>query len=173
MEFATVKEIVETAPKGANIVLEWERDCKVRKSVTDSIRKRTHMAGRLGVEYDNLKAVKDKRESGELPEENAGLPWGEWLQYPLFISHKGNIYLRLYTGTSATAHPYVTFLKNGEKIEKAAIENCLLASELTASKGDCFVVKVADMTSIHWTQTIREAGRDETEATETTDKEKA
>lgn len=75
MKLETVQNVLTLAPKGANIVLEWTRSAKTRKGVTDTILKSVRMVGRVGVEYDNLRAVQEKRESGELPTENAGLPW--------------------------------------------------------------------------------------------------
>ena len=82
MLLGTVQSIVGLTPKGANIVLEWSRAVKTRKGVADTIRKNVRMVGRIGIEYDNVKTVQDKRESGKLPTENAGLPWGRWECYP-------------------------------------------------------------------------------------------
>ncbi len=51
---------------------------------------------RAGAGYDNLQAVKDKRETGELPAKNAGLDWAEWIDYPHHFKHKtkGQEYIR-------------------------------------------------------------------------------
>jgi hypothetical protein len=149
MQLDQVRTAVQTTPKGANIILEWVRPCKTRKGVQDAITKSVRMVGRIGVEYDNLKAVQEKRESGELPAENAGLPWGNWSEYPWLIEHKGQYYVRLYKGTSASVHPEAHFFRNGVEVEKESIAPLLLASELDDSKGETFTCKVENMTRIH------------------------
>ena len=156
MELAEVKRIIENAPKGANIVLEWIRPCKVYKNVTDSVAKAVRMVGRIGLTYDNLSAVQTKRENGELPKENQGLPfWAEWEIFPFIIKHKttGQRYLRLYKGTSEKVHPSVRFLLNGEETTVEAVRPMLLASELAEKDGsDCFMVGIENLTRV-WSDT--------------------
>jgi hypothetical protein len=141
--------IIENAPKGANIVCEWERDAKVKVAGRNlNIRKAVRMVGRVGLTYDNLKAVKEKRETGELPKENAGLQaWAEWLTFPFLLGHKtkGTQYLRLYKGTSKKVAPSVSWTMNSKAVDKEEIACYLQASELKKSEGDCFMVKVADL----------------------------
>jgi len=149
MNLDQVKQAVETTPKGANIVLEWVRPVKTLKGVSDKITKSVRMIGRIGVEYDNLTAVQDKRESGELPSVNAGLPWGKWSVYPWLIEHKDTFYLRLYKGTSATVHPEVHFFRNGVEVALNEIAPYILASEKEEKHGDCFTCKTENITRIH------------------------
>jgi len=152
MDKQKVIEVVEAAlmaPKGANIIVEWLRPAKTRKTCTMTIEKHVRMVGRLGLNYDAQKDVIAKRASGELPEKNAGLPWGQWAIYPYLIEHKGTFYLRLYTGTSKTTHPMVEWLCEGVAVPKSLIENELLASELTEKDGDCFNCKLENMMQIH------------------------
>lgn len=148
MELATVQNVLSIAPKGANIVLEWTRNVKTRKGVTDTILKSVRMVGRVGIEYDNQKSVIEKRESGALPSENAGLPWGRWAVYPYLIEHNGRYYVRLYNGTSKNVKPSATFTVNGQEVRRDEIAPKLLASELTEKSGDCFTCKIEDMTRI-------------------------
>lgn len=148
MELATVQNVLTLAPKGANIVLEWTRSVKTRKGVTDTILKSVRMVGRVGIEYDNQKSVIEKRESGELPSENAGLPWGRWAVYPFLIEHNGQHYVRLYNGTSKLTTPKATFTVNGQEVGRDEIAPKLLASELAEKSGDCFTCKVENMTRI-------------------------
>lgn len=178
MKLDQVKQAVHTTPKGSNIVLEWVRDMDTRKGIEVPFSKSVRMVGRMGIEYDNLKAVEAKRESGELPAVNAGLPWGQWSEYPWLIEHKGNYYVRLYNGTSASVKPEVHFFKSGvettlreiepayfaamDKVEalpeidrpaaaKAALKllTTLMASEVKSEKGETFTCKVENMTRIH------------------------
>lgn len=50
---------------------------------------------RTGIDYANLKTVREAVESGERGEVKS-LPWGEWLEFPWIIGHKDNEYVRLY-----------------------------------------------------------------------------
>jgi len=144
-----VKEAIKVTPKGCNIILEWTRPCKTRKGVTDSITKHVRMVGRMGIEYDNINDVQEKREEGTLPAINAGLPWGQWMEYPYLIEHKGNVYLRLYFGTSVLNFPKTTFFRNGLEVAKGEIAPLLLASELAEKDGDCFTCNIANIERLH------------------------
>jgi len=150
-----VNAIIEGAPKGANIIVEWDREAKVKKAFAGRIRKQVRMVGRVGLTYDNLISVQRKRETGELPQENAGLQtWAEWLKFPFLLGHKtkGTQYLRLYKGTSKTVQPYVEWTLDGKEVAKEAIMDMLLASEKKPSEGDCFMVKVEDLKRV-WIET--------------------
>lgn len=149
MEKAQILQAINETPKGANIILAWERQAKTRKNVVDSIRKAVVMVGRIGIDYDEQVAVQRKRENGELPAVNNGLSWGEWEIFPFLIVHKGENYLRLYKGTSKTVKPSVQWLRNGEPVSFESVANDLLASEKAEKTGDCFTVKVADVIRIH------------------------
>lgn len=124
----------------------WVRDCKVKVGAP-SIRKATVMTVRAGIEYDNMKVVKDKRESGELPAENAGLPWGEWEVYPYLIQHHGIRYARLYP--MASSNTQVAYFMDGKERTFEEVEQYLLASEKRKQKGDCITVKLADLVELY------------------------
>jgi len=149
MELSQVKQAIENTPKGSNIVLEWLRPCKTRKGVSVQIEKSVRMIGRMGIDYNNMAAVQDKRESGELPADPQPLPWGKWAIFPFLIEHKGQFYVRLYNGTSDKVHPEVHFFMNGVECSKDDIAPFVLASELSEKDGDCFCCKVENMTRIN------------------------
>ena len=149
MNHNQVMQAISETPKGANIIVSWERPAKTKKSFQGIVNKQVRMVGRIGVQYDNLKAVKEKRESGELPAENQGLAWGQFLVYPYLIGHKGKEYLRLYHGTSKIPYNTAKFFVDGTEVEKSAIEDILLASEKIPCQGDCFVVQLDYITQIH------------------------
>ena len=149
MQIEQVKEAIESTPKGANIIIEWNRDAKTRKGVTEQITKQVRMVGRIGIEYDNIGVVQEKRATGELPTENQGLPWGEFEVYPYLIAHKDKKYVRLYKGTSDKIQPKVAWFKDGVAVGIEEISPLLLKSELTSSKGDCFVVNAEDVTRLN------------------------
>lgn len=153
MQFANVQAVIDRAPKGANIVLEWTRPCKTRKGVTNAVAKAVRMVGRVGLTYDNIGAVVEKRQNGELPAENAGLPaWAEWVQYPYIIRNRtsGQLYLRLYKGTSDKVRPMVRFLIDGNEASREAVAPLVLKSEVeTDHDSECFMVKIEALNRVY------------------------
>lgn len=111
------------------------------------ITKRSFAVVRFGVEYDHMKAVQLKRESGELPAQNAGLKWGEWEMFPYFIRHNGSMYLRC---NPSHNNPVTTeYYLNGVKVDKAQIENMCLASEFRKTEAlDTFTVNVENVIAV-------------------------
>lgn len=148
----TIKEVLKNTPKGANIILEWERPVKVKKSYDGApITKKVRMVGRTGIDYENIQAVKDKRESGELPSEGTG-SWfhhDEEVKGIVYHNKTEAAYVQLFTGTSKKVKPSAEFLVNGEVVQKDEIAPFLLASELKTEKGETFICKVENMKKIH------------------------
>ena len=69
--------------KGQIVTITTCRDVKYRKDTqTAQTSKVSTFQCRMGVNYDNLKVVQEKREDGSLPAENAGLNGMEWVQFP-------------------------------------------------------------------------------------------
>jgi hypothetical protein len=60
---------------------------------------------RSGIDYSKLQSVKSGIESGERKEVGE-LPWGEWLEFPWIIGHKGNEYIRLYPTSQVPTAAY-------------------------------------------------------------------
>jgi len=174
MQKSQVVAAIEATPKGANIIVEWVREAKTFKGVSEKITKSVRMVGRMGIDYDNMASVQAKRESGELPAENQGLKWGFWVTFPYLIGFNKGMkkenpdgsrneeyykvlpttayYLRLYNGTSDKVKPDVHFFVNSVEVDKTELfkrEKYLLASEKESEHGDCFTCKVEDMTRIH------------------------
>jgi hypothetical protein len=119
--------------KGQNLRAILGKQMKTYKGVADVVEKVTSIVIRGGIEYDNQKVVVEGREDGTLPEENAGLPWGDWVEYPLHIAHKGSDYARFYMASGISFEPKVEYYLNGELTTKAAIEPLCLASEFRKS----------------------------------------
>jgi len=152
MELGTVQKVVENTPKGANIICEWVRQAKVLKGCAHAIDKHVRMVGRCGIDYDKQAAVIAKRENGDLPEQSQPI-WhgaGEWAIFPFLIRHKktGQLYLRLYNGTSAKVPVVVEWLMDGDVVSYETVEPFLLASEKNDDKGDCFCCKIEDLIRI-------------------------
>lgn len=131
MFFMQITDIVSAIKtrKGQNLKAVFGKSLKTRKGVTDVVEKVTHIVIRGGIEYDNTKAVMEGRDNGELPSENAGLPWGNWVEYPLHIEHKGVDYARFYPASGLHFEPRVEYFLNGVQVDKATIQPLCLASE--------------------------------------------
>jgi len=126
------------------------RPLKTRKAVTDTVEKRTEAVIRTGVDYDKIKTVQEGREDGSKPEKNAGLPWGEWVEFPWHIQHKGTDYLRLYPASGLEFQAKTTYYLNGEEVAQEIVEPLCLASEFKVNekKPECFTIKAAALESI-------------------------
>lgn len=133
--------------KGQIVTIVTERDCAVRKN-NPQVRKRSEFQCRVGVAYDRIKAVQEKRAQGELPFENAGLLWGEWVVFPYVITHKGELYVRC-TALHNTFRRTPVYSVNGMEISRAEAEQLCLASEFRPRRDfEVFTVRVSNILSI-------------------------
>ncbi len=134
--------------KGQIVTITSRRDCKLRKGVTVRIEKLSTFQAQVGVDYDKKSAVIAKRETGELPESNGGLPWGEWEIFPYVIRHNGKRYFRFYTVKSSMQRT-AEFFMDGKPVEKETIREFCLASEFREQDGDCFTFCMDGEISVH------------------------
>lgn len=133
--------------KGQIVTLVTTRAMKVRKG-QDPIKKTSEFQCRVGVNYDNIKAVQEKRAEGQLPAENAGLPWGEWVDFPYVIAHKGEYYVRC-TILRNAFRKAPTFTRNDVEITKDEAQVACLASEFReGDDNDVFNVKLSAIRSV-------------------------
>jgi len=133
--------------RGTIATLTTLRPMKVRKN-KETIMKLSTFQARVGVEYDNIQAVKDKRANGELPAVNQGLPWGTWYDYPHIIEHKGEYYYRC-TVVRNNFQPQVEYTRNGQAITRAEAEVDCLASEFrNGDDNEVFTIKVASLQAV-------------------------
>jgi hypothetical protein len=123
-----IKNILATR-KGQNLSAVFGKELKTRKGVQDCVEKVTSIVVRGGIDYDNQALVKEGREDGSLPEENAGLPWGQWAEFPYHITHKDTDYVRFYSASGLSFEPKVEYYLNGELTTKETIQPLCLASE--------------------------------------------
>jgi hypothetical protein len=137
--------------KGQIVTLRTMKDCKVRKGESPIVKDSTFQA-RIGVNYDNIAAVQEKRELGILPAENAGLPWGNWVEglFPYVIEHKGEYYFRCTMLHNAHSVHKRRFLRNGIEISVDEAKAACLASEFKdMSDNDVFCIKVNNIVEIN------------------------
>ena len=137
------KTLLDTflSKKGQICSLDMEKKIKTKKGFTGVIVKKTKMTVRAGVSYDNISAVKEGRESGELPAENTGLPWGKWKVFPYVIEHNGKNYFRFSKLNGGQIE--TQYLLDGKEVKKSEIESFALASEFKTS-GDFEVFSVSE-----------------------------
>lgn len=147
MKLEKIMARIKKGQNGSFRSMVMERPLKTKKAYADEVlTKRTETVVRLGVDYDNIKNVKMKRENGELPEKNAGLQWGEWESFPYIVKHKDKKYLRCATSKGNT--PITTYYRNGKKVSFEEIENMLLASEKTSKEKDVFSVDIENIIAL-------------------------
>jgi hypothetical protein len=150
MNINIIKEVIRNR-KGSNLSVVISKPLKTKKAhAGNKIEKITKLVIRGGVEYDNLGIVKEGREDGTLPDQNAGLPWGQWAEYPLHITHKGNDYARFYPASGIDFAPKVEYFLNGISVDKSQIVDLCLASEFPTHKEDplCFTIKAENVKDI-------------------------
>lgn len=84
--------------KGQNIKAVWCRPMKMKKSAESRLFfKESTTVVRVGINYDNRAVVKERRESGELPEENQGLIGRNWIEFPFLLqaTKSGDLMIRM------------------------------------------------------------------------------
>jgi len=140
---------VETR-KGANLSATIHKTLKTLKGVEDVIEKKTNIVIRGGIDYDNIAIVQEMRESGALPDKNAGLPWGDWAQFPYHITHKGQDYARFYPASGIDFSTHVEYYRNGNVVAKDEVKELCLKSEFPEreEKPLCYTIKADNVVKI-------------------------
>jgi hypothetical protein len=133
--------------KGTIVTVTAQKSVKVKKGRAP-ITKLSVFQARLGINYDNMASVKEKRDNGILPEQNQGLPWGNWKVYPYIIEHNGKEYIR-FSKVNSSMKNESHYYRDGIEISKDEMKMDSLASEYN-SKGelDCFNIPVDNIIEI-------------------------
>ena len=143
-----------SVPAGQFVGVSWSRPMKTRKGVTDTLTKSVRSTVMVGANYDNRECVQDARANGDAPAENAGLPWGNWVEglENRVIENKGKFYLRIYPVKNAdgTRRACKTiFRRNGEIVPKASLQALCLASEFAESKPHtCYTLEEVNLCAV-------------------------
>ena len=136
-----IDKLLQGYKKGTYITLHTLKQAKVKKSCPYKIVKSSkYKNARLGISYDNMSQTQVLRNTDEIPKENAGLTWGEWKSFPYVIEHKGKDYLRCYV---EIRNIETTWIKDGEVVNKADIEEYLLSSEKKKPKEGVDIVTLS------------------------------
>ena len=143
--------LAQVANKGQNVYVEWQRDCKLRKSAEGiTIQKLVRAPVRYGVNYGNLSTVKSAIAEG-LRGEVESLPWGTWRKgyESRIIDHKETEYCRFAAGTFANMQRSAEYTLNGTPANFEQVRPYLLASELPNGEVPLvFTVKARDIVSV-------------------------
>lgn len=114
--------------KGQHILATWQRIAKTYNGIEAVVEKRVKAYVRAGIDYANLASVKQAIENGERGEVEP-LKWGQWIQFPFTIEHKGKEYVRLYPASFDNLKPTTQWLLNGKEVDYSTVEPMLQASE--------------------------------------------
>lgn len=137
--------------KGQICTLRTIKDCKMRKG-QEPIVKDSIFQCRVGVNYNNIANVQDKRDSGELPAEPQPLPWGHWVEglFPYVIEYNGSYYFRCTTMHNEHSVHKRRFLRNGIEVSVDEAKAACLASEFKdMSDNDVFCVRIENIMEIN------------------------
>jgi hypothetical protein len=118
------------------------------------LEKRTEGTYRVGINFENLKGVREGIESGERGEVQA--PKGKkWVVFPFHLQNLAETtdYLRLYFPTGGfIQRPSVVYYVDGQEVSKEVYNSYLTASDAKPKERDpnldCFDVKMENVISI-------------------------
>lgn len=125
-------------PKGAFMRLKVRRPLKMKKGQPQFFKEWVAVV-RPGIDYDNIGEVKEKRESGELPAENAGLPYGQWFQFPYVVEHNGRFHYRFVPRKGSKVNT-IYLDADGNQVDKDSALSGALASEKKSAPAIVFNV---------------------------------
>jgi hypothetical protein len=139
-----------TESKDQPVKFKTSKLLKVRKG-QDPITKISEYTAIVGGDYEKLESTIEKRQLQEAAGQSSdpkGLTWGEWTDYPYFIKHKDETYVRL-TRTNGE-HGSTLYMRNNLPISKEEAEESCLASEFPKkpSETEIFNVKVSSIISL-------------------------
>lgn len=136
--------------KGQYISLVTKTEVKPAAAHKDVVlEKITSNKYRAGIQFKNLKSVKDAIESGERGEIQP-LRWGTWKKYPYVIEHKEKEYIRLYPATNSDSGIEVKYKVNGQEVPRSTFNSYLKPSDLNkqGTIPECFCVAVDNILEI-------------------------
>jgi hypothetical protein len=145
-----IKDAIMKA-KGQFVLASWFSEPTPKAAFKGvNLKKETIAVVRAGINFANLTSVKEGIANGERGEVQP-LSWGEWIDFPYVIGHKGNEYIRLYPSNHI---PKVKYFANGKEVSKVEF-----ASYLTPSKAkellngerkevECFTIKANNVLNI-------------------------
>ncbi len=109
---------------------------------------------RSGVNFANLTSVKEGIANNERGEVQP-LAWGEWVNFPFVIAHKGERFLRLTTVNGAKSKS--TFKVNGVEVNRDEFEKFLVPSARSGAKAATEVFNIKESNLVSFNGEVAEA----------------
>lgn len=135
--------------KGQNQKLVYRKVLKCRKGIDHIVEKRVETVCRAGIDFERILKVQMERETGDRPETNQGLKYGEWSDFPYLIMHNNIPYVRIYKA-NMDFKPKTQYFLDGKETTKEEVESLCLASEFPKNKEPSIVfnIKASNIISI-------------------------
>lgn len=129
--------------KGQFVSIHTKRPMKMKKG-QPVVEKESQFVARIGVEFDNIKSVQEKRADGTYPEKNQGLPWGKWVVPNVLIEHKGEFYIRCTKGSNTPTK--TKYLLGNTELDRDQVKPMTLSAEFsTHDDNEVFNIKVSSI----------------------------
>lgn len=109
---------------------------------------------RSGVNFANLTSVKEGIANNERGEVQP-LAWGEWVNFPFVIAHKGERFLRLTTVNGAKSKS--VFKVNGVEVNRDEFEKFLVPSARSGAKAATEVFNIKESNLVSFNGEVAEA----------------
>jgi hypothetical protein len=135
---------IKAIRKGTLMTLGYKKPLKMRAAFKEQPLFRVWRGTvRPGCNYNELGVVKEMREDGRLPEENTGLPYGEWDEFPYTIRHEGGIQYRFTKTGGRTLHSCIVDAA-GNPVDLELAKTMALKSEFDKPKLPQTVINVRE-----------------------------
>lgn len=137
--------------KGQVVSLQIGRPAKMRQKVeSNQVYKFSKLVCRVGVDYSNITAVKEKQSNGTLPSETQPRAWGTYVVFPYVISHRDQLYFHFSTFPSNNKAE-VVWVRDNKEISIEEVKRVCLASETAERETslDCFDLAVEHILEIN------------------------
>jgi hypothetical protein len=128
MQNDQILDVLKGWHKGSFLRITYRKPLKMKKG-KDPVFKVVDRLVKPGCEYDNLAVVKEGRESGELPAENAGLSGVVWAEYPYSLLNKAGEIQYRFTITGCRVYSTRYEDKDGNQVAKEVAKENAYASE--------------------------------------------
>lgn len=149
--YATIEDYL-LSRKGQFVTVHFNKNIKTLKSSpVQNVIAHVVRQAQVGVDYDNKAIVEHMRANGQLPSENAGLPYGKWDKFPYTIIHNGEKQFRFYYLKDSNGHNKrgeITYKdENGNSLtENQVREFC--GSNFKENDAACFNVKFSNIEEV-------------------------
>jgi len=142
------------ANKGQIRTVKIKRPLKLKKGCESDypIYKETIQQARCGISYENIKAVSEGRDNGELPAKNMGMKGKSWELYPYLLRNDGGELLFRFYRVNSMMGVKTKFFLGEKEVDKPEIASMVYASDLNTkvrpSLSNVFDVKIKSIVEV-------------------------